>query len=110
MALSYKDTVRVTRMADIVAALGTTGVLEIFTSAPGGKSAGVFVADSGTKLASLAMSNPVAPAANSTGSLTFSTITAAAALASGTPASFRMKTAASGNASTVIVEGCRRQR
>ncbi len=105
MALSYKDTLRVTRMADLVSALGTTAVLDVFTSAPGGKSGGAFIAESGTKLASLAMSNPAAPAAASNGLLTFSTITSAAALASGTPASFRMKTVVNGNAGTCIVEG-----
>ncbi len=104
MALSYKDTVRVTRMADIVAALGTAAFLEIFVGSPPGKSAGAFVADTGTKLASLAMSNPVAPAAVA-GVLTFSAITATAAIAGGIPGYFRMKTAASGAASTVIVEG-----
>ncbi len=104
MALSYKDSVRNTRLDALTSALGTAAVLDIFTSAPGGKSAGAFVAESGTKLASLAMSNPTAPG-SANGVLTFSTITAASALASGTPASFRMKTVANGNATTCIVEG-----
>jgi hypothetical protein len=104
MALSYKNTLRNTRLDDITAALGSAAYLEIFTGAPAGKTGGTFNADPGTKLASLAMSNPVAPG-SSGGVLTFSTITAAAALASGTPGSFRMKTAAAGGTSTVIVEG-----
>ncbi len=105
MALSYKNSVRITRMNDLTSALGTAAALEIFTGAAPGKTAGVFNADSGTKLASLAMANPTAPTADANGVLTFSTITAAAALASGTPQYFRMKTAANGNASTVIIEG-----
>ncbi len=106
MALSYKDSVRNTRLDALTSALGTAAVLDIFTSAPGGKSAGAFVAESGTKLASLALSNPTAPASNSTASgLTFSAITPASALASGTPASFRIKTVANGNATTCIIEG-----
>lgn len=104
MSLSYQDTARNTRLADLVTALGSTAYLEIFAGAPTGKTAGVFNADPGTKLASLACSNPVAGAA-SAGVLTFSTITPAAALATGTPASFRFKTAASGAPSTVIIEG-----
>lgn len=91
-------------MATIVTAISTAGFLEIFTAAPQGKTSGTFNADAGTKLASLALSNPAGPAA-SAGLLTFSTITSATALATGTPASFRIKTAASGAPSTVIVEG-----
>jgi hypothetical protein len=104
MSLSYQDTVRNTRLAEIVTALGTTAYLEIFTGAPAGKTSGTFNADPGTKLASLACSNPVAGSA-SAGLLTFSTISSATGLASGTPASFRFKTAASGAPSTVIIEG-----
>jgi hypothetical protein len=104
MSLSYQDNVRNTRMAEIVTALGTTAYLEIFTGSPAGKTSGTFNADPGTKLASLACSNPVASSA-SAGLLTFSAITAATGLASGTPASFRFKTTASGVPSTVIIEG-----
>lgn len=101
---SYQDTVRNARQNAITTALGTTAFLEGFTGSPPGKSSGTFVADSGTKLFSLAMSNPVAPGA-SAGLLTFSAITSAAALASGTPGYYRKKTAASGAPSTVIEEG-----
>jgi hypothetical protein len=104
MSLSYQDTVRNTRLAEVVTALGTTAYLEIFTGPPAGKTSGTFNADPGTKLASLACSNPVAGSA-SAGLLTFSAITSATGLASGTPASFRLKTAASGAPSTVIIEG-----
>lgn len=104
MALSYQDTVRNTRMAALTTALGTAAFLEIFTASPQGKTAGTFNADAGTKLASLAMSNPVAPGP-SAGLLTFSAITSGTALASGTPGSWRLKTAANGAPSTVIIEG-----
>src|SRR5690242_16520540 len=104
MSLSYRNSLRNTRLDDITAALGSAAYLEIFIGAPTGKTGGTFNADPATKLASLAMSNPVAPG-SSAGLLTFSTITAATALASGTPGSFRMKTAASGGTSTVIIEG-----
>ncbi len=104
MALSYKDSTRNTRLDALTTALGTAAFLEIFTGSPPGKSAGTFVADAGTKLASLACSNPTAPG-SSAGVLTFSTITSATGLASGTPGYFRFKTAASGAASTVIIEG-----
>jgi hypothetical protein len=104
MSLSYKDSSRNARLDRLTTDLGSTAFLEIFTGSPPGKTAGTFNADSGTKLASLAMSNPVAPG-SSAGVLTFSTITSASALASGTPGYFRMKTAASGGTSTVIVEG-----
>lgn len=103
MALSYKDATRNTRLDALTTALGTGAFLEIFTGSAPGKSAGTFAADSGTKLASLACSNPVA-AGSSGGVLTFSTITSATGLASGTPGYARFKTAASGAASTVIIE------
>ncbi len=103
MAISYKDSIRNGRLDNVTTALGTTAYLEIFTGSAPGKSAGTFVADSGTKLASLACSNPVAPG-SSGGVLTFSTITSATALASGTPGYARFKTSASGGTSTVIIE------
>jgi hypothetical protein len=104
MSLSYKDATRDARLDALTTALSTTAYLEVFTGAPAGKSGGTFNADPGTKLASLAMSNPVAPA-SAAGLLTFSAITSGTGLATGTPASFRLKTAASGGTSTVIVEG-----
>jgi hypothetical protein len=103
MSLSYQTAVRNTRLADLVSALGTAAYLEIFTGSPPGKTTGTFNADTGTKLASLPCSNPVAPGA-SAGVLTFSAITSETALASGTPGYGRFKTAASGAASTVIIE------
>ena len=103
MSLSYADSLRNTRLAALVTALGTTGVLEVFTGAPTGKTAGTFRADPGTKLCSLPLSNPAAGAA-SAGVLTFSAITSETGLASGTPASARLKTVASGSVSTVIAE------
>ena len=104
MGLSYKDSLRDTRLDAITSALGTTAYLEVFTGAPAGKTAGTFNTDPGTRLASLALSNPAATA-SSAGLLTFSAIASATGLASGTPASFRLKTAAGGGTSTVIVEG-----
>lgn len=104
MPLSYQDVVRNSRMSAITTALGTTAALEIFTGSPPGKTSGTFNADTGTKLASLTMSNPVA-GSPSAGLLTFSSIASATALATGTPGYFRMKTAANGAAATVIVEG-----
>lgn len=104
MSLSYQDAVRNTRLNAITTAAGTTAVIEVFTGAPAGKSAGVFNADPGTKLCSLPLSNPIAGSASG-GLLTFSSITSATGLAAGTPASFRLKTAASGAPSTVIIEG-----
>ena len=103
MSLSYQNTVRNTRLGDLVSALGTAAYLEIFTGSPPGKTTGTFNADTGTKLASLPCSNPVAPGA-SAGVLTFSTITSETALASGTPGYARFKTAQNGVASTVIIE------
>jgi hypothetical protein len=104
MALSYKDSTRNARLDRLTTDLSTTAFLEIFTGTQPGKTSGTFNADTGTKLASLACSNPVA-AGSSAGVLTFSAITSATGLASGTPGYFRFKTAASGAASTVIIEG-----
>lgn len=101
---SYQNAVRNARMDAITTALGTTAYLEVFTGSPPGKTSNVFNADSGTKLASLAMSNPAA-GATVNGLLTFNAITSATALASGTPGYYRKKTAQNGAASTVIEEG-----
>ena len=101
--LSYKDTVRNTRLDSLTSALGTAAFVEIFTGSPPGKTTGTFNADTGTKLASLPLSNPTAPG-SAAGVLTFSTITPETALAAGTPGYARFKTAASGVASTVIIE------
>lgn len=103
MSFSYQDTLRNTRMAALVTAASTTAVLEVFTGAPAGKTSGTFNADPGTKLCSLPLSNPIAGAAVA-GLLTLSTITSETGLASGTPASARIKTVASGAVSTVLVE------
>jgi hypothetical protein len=103
VSLSYKDVTRNARLDALTSALGTAAFLEIFTGSPPGKTTGTFNADSGTKLASLACSNPVAPG-SSGGVLTFSAITSATGLASGTPGYGRFKTAASGVASTVVIE------
>jgi hypothetical protein len=103
MSLSYQTATRNQRLADLVSALGTGAYLEIFTGSQPGKASGTFNADTGTKLASLPCSNPVAPAAL-VGVLTFSTITSETALASGTPGYARFKTAQNGVASTVIIE------
>lgn len=103
MGISYRDSLRNVRLDAATTALGTTAALEIFTGSPPGKTAGTYNADTGTKLCSLPCSNPVAPG-SSAGVLTFSAITSAAALASGTPGYGRFKTAANGAASTVIIE------
>ena len=103
MSFSYQDALRNTRLAALVTAASTTAVLEVFTGGPTGKSAGVFSADPGTKLCSLPLSNPIAGAAVA-GLLTLSAITSETGLASGTPASARIKTVASGSVSTVLVE------
>lgn len=103
MSLSYQTAVRDARLDNITSALGTAAYLEIFTGSPPGKTSNTFNADSGTKLASLACSNPVAPG-SALGVLTFSAITPGTALATGTPGYGRFKTAQNGVASTVIAE------
>lgn len=104
MALNYKDTTRNARLDRLTTDLGATASFEVFTGTPPGKTSGTFNADTGTPLVRMAMSNPVAPGSTG-GVLTFSTITTTNAIASGTPGYFRLKTANSGAASTVIVEG-----
>ena len=105
MALNYKDSLRNSRLDAITSALGAAASFEVFTGTPPGKTGGTFNADTGTPLVRMAMATPsVAPSASG-GVLTFSTITTTNAIASGTPGYFRLKTANSGAASTVIVEG-----
>ncbi len=104
MSLSYKDSTRNARLDRLTTDLGATAVIEIYSGAPAGKTSGTFNADPAGKLATLTLSNPIAPG-SSAGVLTLSAIASAAATGSGTPASFRLKTVAAGGTSTVIVEG-----
>ena len=85
MSLSYKDSTRNTRLDALTTALGTSAHLLVYTGGAPSKTA----SPTGTLLATLALSNPTAPA-SSGGVLTFSTITSATAAASGTPGYFRM--------------------
>ena len=99
MALQYSTTHRNAAMDDITSKLGATGYVLIYTgSAP----ANCGSAATGTLLASLPMSNPVAPSSSS-GVLTMSTITSATAGNTGTAGYFRLCTSSAGT--TCIVQG-----
>ena len=99
MAIQYSTTHRNNSMADLTTDLGTTPYLLIYTgSAP----ANCGTAASGTLLASLACSNPFAPAPSG-GVLTASAITSAAAAATGTAGYWRLCTSSAGT--TVVAQG-----
>ena len=83
-------------------ALGTAAYLEIFTGAPAGKTAGTFNADPGTKLASLPLSNPVAPELGRRDDVLRDH--SGTALASGTPAMPASRRRRAGGPATVIIE------
>lgn len=90
MPLGYVTTLRNSRLAQVTAAIGTSGLLRVFS--------GVKPAVGGAEtvlLASLALSATFAPAPAG-GVLTASAITSATAVASGTPAWGRLATSASG--------------
>lgn len=89
MALGYVTTLRNSRLAQITAAIGASGLLRIFS----GAKPAVGGAET-TLLASLALSATFAPAPAG-GVVTASAITSATAGASGTPAWGRLATSAS---------------
>lgn len=89
MAVTYTTAVKNARLSAVVTQIGSTGVLEIGTSAMG------------TVLATIALANPAGSVAS--GVLTFSMPQSdTAADASGTPASARIRTASGG---TDIITG-----
>lgn len=89
MALGYVTTLRNTRLAAITTAIGTSGLLRVFS----GTKPAVGGAET-TLLASLALSATFAPAPSG-GVLTANAITSATAAASGTPTWARLATSAS---------------
>lgn len=86
MAVTYTNAVKISRMAAIVTAAGTTAVLEIGT------------AGMAAILATITLNNPIAPAATGAGVLTLSGFpkTDASADNTGTAAAARIRTASGG--------------
>ena len=104
MAIYLKTTTGNAALDKITTDAGTTAYIQIWTAcaAPTGHA---FGAAGGTKLAELAMSNPIGGAA-SNGVLTLSAITTTAAVGTGTPGGFRICTAANDtDGSHVIMQG-----
>lgn len=99
MTIQYSVTHQNNNVADVTTQAGATAFLLIYT---GTVPATCATAASGTLLASLAMSNPIA-GAPSAGVLTMSAITSAAAAASGTAGYWRICTSSAGT--TVIAQG-----
>lgn len=99
MAIQYSTTHRNNNMADITTQAATTAYLLIYSGSP---PANCGTAASGTLLASLPMSNPIA-AAPSSGVLTMSAITSAAASATGTAGYWRICTSSAGT--TCVAQG-----
>lgn len=99
MAIQYSATHRNNNMGDIVTQAGATAFLLIYTGSP---PANCGTAPSGTLLASLPMSNPIAPGASG-GVLTMSAITGANTGNSGTAGYWRICTSSAGT--TVIAQG-----
>lgn len=99
MTIQYSTTHRNNNVADITSQAGSTAYLLIYSgSAP----ADCAAAATGTLLASLPMSNPIAPAPSG-GVLTMSAITAENAVATGTAGYFRICTSSAGT--TCVAQG-----
>lgn len=99
MTIQYSATHRNNNVADITTQAGSTAYLLIYT---GAQPANCATADTGTLLASLPLSNPIAPAP-SNGVLTLSAVTSAAAAASGTAGHWRICTSSAGT--TCVAQG-----
>lgn len=98
MTIQYSVTHQTNNMTDVVTQAGTTGYLLIYT---GAQPAHCSTAASGTLLASLPMANPIGTV--SSGVLTMSAITSAAAVATGTAGYWRICTSSAGT--TCIAQG-----
>lgn len=98
MTIQYSTTHRTNNVTDISTQAGATAFLLIYT---GAAPANCGTAASGTLLASLPCSNPIGSV--TTGVLTFSAITSAAAAATGTAGYWRLCTSSAGT--TVIAQG-----
>lgn len=89
----------------ITTTAGATAYLWVYTGSAPGKTSNNFNAATGTLLSKHAMSNPIAPASVN-GVLTCSTITASAAVASGTPGYWRINTdSTTTDGTTTVMEG-----
>jgi hypothetical protein len=99
MSVQYSVTHQNANVNEITTEASTTAYLLIYT---GAAPASCGTASSGTLLASLPMSNPIAPGA-SAGVLTMSAITSAAAGNSGTAGYWRICTSSAGT--TVVAQG-----
>ncbi len=99
MAIQYDTTHRNNNVADITTQAGTTAYLLIYTGSPPANCA---TAATGTLLASLPMSNPIA-GTPSGGVLTMSAITSEAASATGTAGYWRICTSSAGT--TCVAQG-----
>src|SRR5258708_738636 len=90
MSVVYNNTLKSTRMTDVVTAIGTTGFLNIYTTGLG------------TLLASIPLANPAGSV--SLGVLTFggTPLTESSANASGTAAAATVTTAANGGGTLII--------
>lgn len=99
MTIQYSVSHQNANMDDITSKAGSTAFLLIYT---GSVPASCATAASGTLLASLPMSNPIA-GASASGVLTMSAITSAAAAASGTAGYWRICTSSAGT--TVVAQG-----
>lgn len=84
MATSYKDSIRNTRLGDVISSIGTSGHLKFYTGSAPSKTA----APTGTLLATFALANPVGPAASG-GVATWTNPSDVIAVASGTPGYYR---------------------
>lgn len=97
MALSYKTSLRTSRLDEIVSAVGTSGLLKIYSGTP---PATVNDALSGnTQLASMACSSTLGT--TSSGVLTFNSISDDSSTVAGTATFFRLTT----SGGTAIVQG-----
>jgi hypothetical protein len=106
MSASIKDSVRNTFLSDVISAIGTTGVLCLFSGAATGKSAGTFAADPTGLLVEVALpSSPFGAVSAGAAALAGTWTGTASAGSSTAPASYRIKTTTGGGTSTVIAEG-----
>lgn len=99
MAIQYSTTHRNNNLADITTQAGATAFLLIYT---GAQPANCGTAASGTLLASLPLSNPIAPAPSG-GVLTMSAVTSANTGNAGTAGYWRICTSSAGT--TVVAQG-----
>ena len=109
MATDLQTAVCHTQMGAIITAAGTTAYLMIWSGTPPAKSAGAYVAPTGSFLATIPCANPIGTDTNGVTTFTTAGMTVSSGVVGGTPGYYRLNTSSTDTTGAgVIAQGHRR--